>query len=107
MKKIYLLILIILLALPAQALADECDQIQNRDLRHLCTGETVLIDDFDLRQWSADNCDLIRSADMRNACMDHRYQINDPDLLNLTEGRCILIRNDDMRHLCNAWNREK
>lgn len=103
MKKF--LILIILLSLSTPALANECSQIKNNDMMHLCKGNTIMINGYDLRQFSAGNCDLIRSADWRNVCLKHPGQIKNADLRNLEEGKCILIKDADLRHLCRAWKK--
>ena len=106
MKKILTaLALSISLAAPLMAGADECDQIGNNDLRHLCKGETILIDKRDLRLVSSGDCDLVQDDDWRNVCRKRPNQINDPDLRHLAEGNCILIDKRDLRMLCRGWKR--
>lgn len=91
------------LALPMNAGAGECDLIANDDLRQLCKGQTLLINDRDLRMVSAGNCDLVRDDDWRNVCFGKTNLVRDPDLRNLAKRDCLLIKNDDLRKLCGGW----
>ncbi|MBI9110027.1 hypothetical protein [Maridesulfovibrio ferrireducens] len=90
------------LTISTAVLADDCNQIKNNDLRHLCRGETIMINDSDLRQFSAGNCDLIKDSDWRNVCYRKTDQVRDSDLRNLAAGDCFLIKDDDLRKLCRG-----
>ncbi|WP_319760302.1 hypothetical protein [Maridesulfovibrio sp.] len=93
------------LAAPLMAGAGECDLIGNNDLRHMCKGETILIDKRDLRLVSSGDCDLVKDNDWRNVCYGRADLVRDPDRRHLAEGDCILIKVRDLRMLCRGWKR--
>ena len=108
MKKLILAvvpILVFALAAPLIAGAGECNQIGNDDLRHLCKGETILIDKRDLRLVSAGDCDLVRGDDWRNVCYRRPNQIPSGDMHWLAAGNCLMIKDGDLRKLCRGWKR--